>query len=100
MPRRGKVVPITTPTEHPERNSASQEHPQLYAEQIRLLYSNALIGLIATLINSGVLVFILRNVSAASDSSYLACLHSAGFDSALRAVQDVPACLFGFIRCR
>ncbi len=53
---------MTIPTEHPGRNSTSQEHPQLYAEQVRLLYSNALIGLIATLINSGVLVFILRNV--------------------------------------
>ncbi|MFZ2198123.1 MAG: ATP-binding protein [Thermodesulfovibrionales bacterium] len=53
---------MTISTEHPGKNSPSQEHPQLYAEQVRLLYSNALIGLIATLINSGVLVFILRNV--------------------------------------
>ncbi len=53
---------MTTPPEHLGRNSTSREHPQLYAEQVRLLYSNALMGLIATLINSGVLVFILRNV--------------------------------------
>jgi PAS domain S-box-containing protein len=53
---------MTTPPEQLGKNSTSQEHPQLYAEQVRLLYSNALIGLIATLINSGALVFILRNI--------------------------------------
>src|SRR5574340_49819 len=49
---------MKTPTENP----SLQEPSQLYTEQIRLLYSNALIGLAATVINSGVLVFILRNV--------------------------------------
>ena len=66
---------MITPTEHPGRNSTSKEHPQLYAEQVRLLYSNALIGLIATLINSGVLVFILRNVvSHRVLSTWLGCI--------------------------
>jgi signal transduction histidine kinase len=51
-----------TPSEQLGRNPASREHPQLYAEQIRLLYRNAPLGLIATLINSAVLVFILRSV--------------------------------------
>ncbi len=50
------------PPEQLGKNPASLEHPQLYAEQVRLLYGNALVGLIATLINSAVLVFILRNV--------------------------------------
>lgn len=44
------------------RNPASSEHPQLYAEQVRLLYSNAQLGIVATLVNAAVLVFILRTV--------------------------------------
>ena len=50
------------PPEQLGRYPASHEHPQLYAEQVRLLYRNAPLGLIATLINSAVLVFILRSV--------------------------------------
>jgi signal transduction histidine kinase len=44
------------------RNLASREHPQIHPEQVRLLYRNAPLGLIATLINSAVLVYILRSV--------------------------------------
>jgi len=44
------------------RNSESRAHSQIYTEQVRLLYRNAPLGLIATLINSAVLVYILRNV--------------------------------------
>src|SRR5512135_3755363 len=54
--------PLAAPPEQLGRNSATREHPQLYAEQVRLLYRNAPVGLIATLINSAVLVFILRSV--------------------------------------
>jgi signal transduction histidine kinase len=50
------------PPEQSERSPVSHELPQLHAEQVRLLYRNAPLGLIATLINSAVLVFILRNV--------------------------------------
>ena len=53
---------MATPPEQLERNSLSREHPQLHAEQVRLLYKNAPVGLIATVINSVVLVFILRSV--------------------------------------
>lgn len=53
---------MITPTEHPGRNSPSQEHTQLYVEQVRLLYRNALVGLIATLINAPALVFIMRSI--------------------------------------
>jgi signal transduction histidine kinase len=56
------VRPHGSSAEQLGRNSASGEHPQLYAEQVRLLYGNALVGLIATLINAPVLVFILRSV--------------------------------------
>lgn len=50
------------PPEQLGRDPASRGHPHLYAEQVRLLYRNAPLGLIATLINSAVLVFILRSV--------------------------------------
>ncbi len=50
------------PPEQLGRNSAARDHPQHYAEQVRLLYGNALVGLIGTLINSTILVFILRSV--------------------------------------
>ncbi len=53
---------MASPPEQLGRNSASREHQQLYAEQVRLLYRNAPVGLIATLINATVLVFILRSV--------------------------------------
>jgi PAS domain S-box-containing protein len=53
---------MAAPSEQLGRNSASREHQHLYAEQVRLLYRNALVGLIATLINAPVLVFILRSV--------------------------------------
>jgi signal transduction histidine kinase len=53
---------MAAPPEQSARNFASREHPQFYAEEIRLLYRNAPFGLIATLINSVVLVFILRSV--------------------------------------
>ncbi len=53
---------MATPPEQSGSNPASQEHPQLYAEQVRLLYRNAPLGLIATLINSAVLAFIMRSV--------------------------------------
>jgi signal transduction histidine kinase len=53
---------MAAPPEQSGENFASPEHPQLYAEQVRLLYRNAPFGLIATLINSVVLVFILRSV--------------------------------------
>ncbi|MBI5741398.1 MAG: PAS domain S-box protein [Nitrospirae bacterium] len=46
-----------------ERSSVSRENPQLYAEQVRLLYKIAPVGLIASLINSAVLALILRNVA-------------------------------------
>jgi PAS domain S-box-containing protein len=52
---------MTPPAEQPGETSASQGHPQLYAEQVQLLYKNAVVGLIATLINSAILVFILRS---------------------------------------
>jgi len=52
---------MTPPAEHPGEPSASREHPQLYAEQVRLLYKNAVVGLIATFINSAILVLILRS---------------------------------------
>ena len=44
------------------RNPASREYPELRAEQVRLLYKNAPLGIIATVINAAVLVFILRRV--------------------------------------
>ncbi len=50
------------PPEQLDSNPAARDHPQLYAERVRLLYSNAPLGIIATLINSAVLVFVLRNV--------------------------------------
>ncbi len=50
------------PPEQQGKNPASCEHPQLYAERIGLLYKNAPLGIVATLINAIVLVFILRNV--------------------------------------
>lgn len=53
---------MSVPPEQSGQNSSSSEHQQLYAEQVKLLYRNAPVGLIATLINSVVLVFILRSV--------------------------------------
>ncbi len=50
------------PPEPLGRNPASREHPQLYAEQVGLLYRNAPLGVIGTLVNAAVLVFILRNL--------------------------------------
>ena len=76
---------MTTSPGQPERISTSQERPELYAEQVRLLYSNALPGLIATFINSGILVFILRNVVPHRVlGTWLACILSL---SAARFVQ-------------
>ena len=42
-------------------HNTSDENQKLYAEQVRLLYKNTPVALIATLINSVVLAFILRN---------------------------------------
>ena len=52
---------MKTPPNHLERNYTNHEHPQLYEEQVRLLYRNAPVGFVATLINSAILAFILRS---------------------------------------
>jgi len=53
---------MAAPPEQLEVRSASREHQHLYAEQVRLLYRNAQVGIIATFINAPVLAFILRSV--------------------------------------
>lgn len=50
------------PPEQSGRAPSYPKNPKLYAEQVRLLYSNSPLGLVATVINSAVLVFILRSV--------------------------------------
>jgi len=53
------------PLEHFEISTATAEEQRaLYAEQVKQLYSNALVGLLATAINSLVLVVIQRNVTS------------------------------------
>jgi PAS domain-containing protein len=44
-----------------QNNTTSDENQELYAEQVKLLYKNSPVALIATLINSAALAFILRN---------------------------------------
>ena len=51
--------------EHFEKSTATvEEQKELYAEQVKQLYSNALVGLLASAINSLVLVVIQRNVTS------------------------------------
>jgi signal transduction histidine kinase len=53
------------PPEHPGKSTLTEEEQRaLYAEQVKQLYSNALVGLLATAINSLVLVIIQGDVTS------------------------------------
>jgi signal transduction histidine kinase len=59
------VVRYMQPPEHFENTTATvEEQMDLYAEQVKQLYNNALVGLIATAINSLVLAVIERDVTS------------------------------------
>jgi signal transduction histidine kinase len=79
--RKGRYV---QPPEYFEKTSTTtaEEQKTLYAEQVRQLYSNAFIGLLASVINSLVLAVIQRDVT--SRTSSLAWVASLAVISLLR----------------
>ncbi len=59
----GSVVRYMQPPEHfGKSTTTAEEQRALYAEQVKQLYSNALVGVLASAVNSLVLVLIQRDV--------------------------------------
>ncbi|NTW58349.1 MAG: PAS domain S-box protein [Nitrospirae bacterium] len=59
----------------PEEGRMTDERSQIHADQVRLLYDNAPLGMAATFVNAAVLAYVLRNLVAPPVLfSWLACL--------------------------
>ena len=52
------------PEQFGENTTTTEEQRELYAEQVKQLYSNAMLGLLASAINSLILVVVQRHVTS------------------------------------